>query len=657
MERLTRTRNTSSFEFTPTVDMQSALAMEMLDAVSFDVGYDNLLTEILSSYFIGVYTLCRILHKPKISTNPSMNIQTDRPFVVVNYDSSTLSIPMLRAIELGCTVFVVDEDATQIFLDTYIQTHDETIFRRPEKYFLLTIQSTGTVATSHLQMIKHHPTLQEIANLLIAVSNGTSIELLTHHYVGCLPGSTDLLHLDTYQPENRTFLHGNDLFPNKLDDLMGKPMRVATFHLLPWAMMRQTDDGIVRYLNQSYTIDGLDGYILIQFCLWYNCTWELTVDQKNQYGVVFANRTGNGMIGALVERKVDFAIGAVGGWYQLYQYFSFSNPIMWIGVTCLTPRPKLIASWKIIFLMFTKPVWLVLGLTFILLALFEYFLPVQTVILRKKSLSRSFLNLFGAFLLLPSDLRQGRAPEIIFSVSLLIFTFLVGYVYIGKIHSVLAVPVFEPPISSIYDLAMSNKYWNAPHEAWMYALIGSENPYIQKILSKFRATPIEALESIANIGEQAMVLAVLNYGHYMVGTWFTAENIENYRLMSENVYFEYDTAYTSKTWPMMDKFNYIAGLIRDACLYQYVELVDVYRYMNYRVQVSIEHSRDKPHNVLKPFGVDSIEGGLLLLGFGYLTAAAALVYELVSRDLKRKKIARRVAAKWKMLAHKRKNHN
>lgn len=63
-------------------------------------------------------------------------------------------------------------------------------------------------------------------------------------------------------------------------------------------------------------------------------------DQYWQYGQVFENHTGNGMIGALVERKVDFAIGAVGGWFQLFKYFSFSTPIQWIGVTSLAPKPE-----------------------------------------------------------------------------------------------------------------------------------------------------------------------------------------------------------------------------------------------------------------------------------------------------------------------------
>lgn len=69
-------------------------------------------------------------------------------------------------------------------------------------------------------------------------------------------------------------------------------------------------------------------------------SYESILDQYWQYGQVFENRTGNGMTGALVARKVDFALAAMGSWFQLFKYFSFSISIQWIGITTLTPKPK-----------------------------------------------------------------------------------------------------------------------------------------------------------------------------------------------------------------------------------------------------------------------------------------------------------------------------
>ncbi|XP_021707655.1 uncharacterized protein LOC5563600 isoform X2 [Aedes aegypti] len=615
----------------------------------------KLISQIVITYFLEVYTICRIVNQTKSTNKPFLNIQSDLPIAVV-YPQETADLlhsPMVQAIELGCTHFLVDEDALPYFLDHYISIHDETLFRRPEKYVLIAVQSIGTAQASLMKAVQLHPSLQDIANLLLVVPNAAKFELITHRYVGNAPNSLDWIHLDTYDPETGLFMADANLFPDKLSNLMGKTLKVATFYLLPWSMMRQTDDGIVRYLDQQYTIDGLDGYILIQFCLWYNCTWELYCDQANQYGQVFPNRTGNGMIGALIERKVDFAIGAVGGWYQLFQYFSFSNPVQWIGITCLAPRPGLIEYWRIVFMMFAESVWGILILTFIMVSMLQYLLPPPD--LPESHSQRSFswivINLLCAFLLLPSNLRRDPLSDVILSSTLSVFTLTVAYVYIGKIHSILAFPVYEPPIDTILDLAVSGIPWNAPHEAWMYALVGTENPNVQKVLTTFRVPPIEDIPIIADEGKEAIIMALLNYGHSMVGTWFDAKNIENYRLMTELLYFEYDTGYATKTWPLLDRFDRLAMWIRDACLFQYVELVDVYRYMNYWVQTSIAHSKDRPQNLLRIMNVEEISGGLMILGIGLVLAIAVFALELGIVGFRKTSVYRVICLKWKSIKH------
>ncbi|EAT48966.1 AAEL000027-PA [Aedes aegypti] len=572
--------------------------------------------------------------------------------MILDLDRKTLwndNNSMLAAINLGSTVFIVDENAALPFLDNFIRMHDEAMFRKPEKFVVVTVQSTSKPRiTEILEVIQNHPAIQEIANLLLIVPSGERYELLTHRYVGNPPEALDLLLLDAYFPGNNSFAEGNMLFPNKLKDLMGKTYRLASFYLLPWVMPRQTDDGIINYLNQSYTIDGLDGYLLVLFCKRLNCTWDLLIDQYWQYGQVFENHTGNGMVGALVERKADFALAAVGAWHQLFRYFSFSIPIQWIGITCLQPRPTLIEYWKIIFMMFSTTVWAVLLVTFVLIAILDNYMP--TMIERwspnRRGISWSFINVLCSFLLLPSVMRRSRASEVMLSVGLSAFTLIVASVYIGKIHSILAIPVYDPPIDTIIDFAESKLRWNAPHEVWMYLIAESENPHIKQILTKFHVAPIPDLETIANRGLEPIVMAKLHFGHSMVGEWFTAENIENYRLMTDFLYYEYDTGYATKTWPLLGQFDHLSMWYRDGCLSRFVEQLDVFRYMNQRVQISIEHSRDRPPNKLKVMEVDEIEGGLLMLGIGYAAAILAFVGELVLDAAKRKKVAKRLATKW-----------
>ncbi|XP_055604897.1 uncharacterized protein LOC129753122 [Uranotaenia lowii] len=578
-----------------------------------------------------------------------MDFRIDHPFTVITSEPSEPWTTLAEAIELGVTVFVVDEGAIMRFLDSYIPLHDEAMFRRPEKYALFVLYSEGEKADDMVRNIQQHPTILEIVHLLIIRPDKGSFDLLTHRYVGNIPESLDILRLDTFLSESLTFEEGANLFPNKLENLMGKTIKLAAFFLLPWIMMRQDDDGLVYYLNDKYTIDGLDGYVVIEFCKWINCTWDLKAEQNNlQYGRVFENRTGEGMMGSLVIREVDFAISAVGTWWQLFAYFSFTGPIQWLGITCLTPKPKLMPSWRIIFMMFTKTVWGMVILAFVVFSLFEYFLPSNfDGRPKRRSLSLSFMNVFAAILLLPaSTMRSGRVSEMILSTTVLLFSLLVAYVYIGKIHSILAVPVFLAPIDTVEELANSKMHWNAPHEAWMYMIETSENPYIKMLLKTFRVIPRPSLKLLADVGEEPIVMAPMLNGHYMVGDWLTSENIENYRAMSELLYYEYDTGYATKTWPLLDSFDYIMMWIRDACLFRYVEQTDVFRYMNIRVQISIQHSRDKQPNKMEAMEVEEIAGGLLMLGLGSVTSFVVFILECIFKRLQRIRYAKKFASVW-----------
>lgn len=170
---------------------------------------------------------------------------------------------------------------------------------------------------------------------------------------------------------------------------------------------------------------------------------------------------------------------------------------------------------------------------------------------------------------------------------------------------------------------------------------------MKMILSAFHVAPIPALKTLADEGNEPLCMAALHNGNFMVGSWFTAENIENYRMMSEYLYFEYDTAYATKTWPLLPNFDDLTGWMRDVCLFQYVELVDVFRYMDYRVQISIKHSRDRQKSELKPFKVGDIESGLIIIGVGYFMAFVSFIFEFIFKYFERKRLVKRLAAKWK----------
>lgn len=57
------------------------------------------------------------------------------------------------------------------------------------------------------------------------------------------------------------------------------------------------------------------------------------------FGIIYPNKTGNGILGNLVERRADVGFGGLSSWHGPYKYLAYSKPIQRDSVTCLTPKP------------------------------------------------------------------------------------------------------------------------------------------------------------------------------------------------------------------------------------------------------------------------------------------------------------------------------
>ena len=82
--------------------------------------------------------------------------------------------------------------------------------------------------------------------------------------------------------------------------------------------------------NVSLFLDGTEVTLIVEFCRKYNCSIEvslgkfifvtlkntskflsISVDEEHLWGEVFDNRTGNGIMGMIVERRADIAVSAI----------------------------------------------------------------------------------------------------------------------------------------------------------------------------------------------------------------------------------------------------------------------------------------------------------------------------------------------------------
>lgn len=154
-------------------------------------------------------------------------------------------------------------------------------------------------------------------------------------------------------------------------------------------------------------------------------------------------------------------------------------------------------------------------------------------------------------------------------------------------------------------------------------------PSLRQLLQTFRAPDVSKLEQIANEGDESLAIAFLAYGHYMVGNWINTDNVALYRLMQEDLYWEYELVWTTKTWPMYDALNEYIMRIVEANLQRYEELIVAQQYLNHRVQNVIAHSTDRVqvHRIVSKF--QNIKGYLNLFLVGATIACLVFGVEVL----------------------------
>ncbi|XP_055633894.1 uncharacterized protein LOC129774211 [Toxorhynchites rutilus septentrionalis] len=588
----------------------------------------------------------QLMRDDLIFSNPNdllaeLNILSPIPIVILELNGSSGIIltddPLLTGIDLGCDSFIVHQDSIINFMDQFIVSHDEATYRNPDKTVILLMDGVQVVEQSLLEALRDHPNLVEIMKLLILKpsANMEAIELLTHRFVGTVEESIDLLQLDTFDIPSNTFRYGKHLFPNKTSNLRGKPIRVTTFNIPPFVILRKNEysDPLVKSGNQIYQMDGVDGQMMVEFCRRYNCSMELQIEDVDMWGRINAN----GVFGNLVERQSDVGLGALGNWNDPFKYLIFSKPLQKGGITCLTPKPTLLPSWRVMLIAFSIPVWILTFLVFFIIVFLHLLMDrLNQTEMNQQNIARNFLNLLAIFLQQTVNIRKPNPSGDILNVMLLMFTFNLVNTYSSRNASLKTIPLFGPSIDTIEDLAQSDLIWLQMHDTWTLSLYSSENPTIIKLISKFRAESPPMLRELADQGNVAFAIARSNNGNLMIGEWITAENIHKYQVMKEDLFYNYDIFMATKTWPLMEQVNMLAMRTVEANIRQYQELNVIYKYGDYYVQTVVANSRLREPNAHRPLNVTDILVGFFALGARALLAIIAFVMENSSFKSKRK---------------------
>ncbi|ENN78215.1 hypothetical protein YQE_05367, partial [Dendroctonus ponderosae] len=356
-------------------------------------------------------------------------------------------------------------------------------------------------------------------------------DIWTHKYTGRTGNNKPFL-LDKWFAENASFLHNNNLFPNKLGNQEGRILKLAVFPYEPYVVIEPR--GI-----DSYSYMGSEMKILETFSQYVNASISPVINQADYWGEIWNNWSGSGLMGNLVEDKADIGAAALYTWEFAYEYLDLSKPTVRTGITCLVPAPN----------------------------------KHHINQLKGKLLSKTLMSVSKPFVMQSitnKEMAQGNLANTTFDSGL---------------ATIMTVPRYDNPINTIEELAESGLPWGGTQDAWILSINNSLEPNLMKLVARFVAHSEANLRKYS-LGDQFAFgverlpngrVKIFHFFHhsavlahsdnYAIGAYIKEDVIQNYHLMTHDIYWEMCVVMMRKSSVLLtevDKFVlrvFEAGLI------------------------------------------------------------------------------------------------
>ncbi|KAM3962355.1 glutamate receptor ionotropic, delta-2 [Aphomia sociella] len=572
-----------------------------------------LIETIINQYLSKSYCVTVISEEPF-----NFNVSTCFTYIIP-YATGNLTKQILDVSEMGCSDYIVRMREPRDFMISFDEVNHLGNTRRSDrKIVFLPTDNRETDIPNLLNIL----TLKEtgfLANLLLIIptfknsSDCISYELVSHKFVGPDDESHQPLYIDRWNSCTRQFEYNSNLFPHDISNLYGKTLKVACFTYKPYVLLDL--DPAVEPLGR----DGTETRIMDEFCRWLNCTIQIVRDDVHQWGEIYENRTGVGVLGNVVEDRADVGITALYSWYEVYIASDFSTPCIRTSVTCVAPSPRILASWEMPLLPFTLYMWLAILFTFI-------YASIALTIAQKCSTDRVLLTTFG-MMVTQTQYSAGTTWRIR-SVTgwLLISGLVLDNAYGGGLASVFTVPKYEPSVDTVRDLVDRNLEWGATHDAWIFSIARSQDPLVKQLINLFRVKPADELKKKSLTRTIALSIERLPAGYFAVGDYITKEAMLDLTLMQEDFYYEQCVAMLRKSSPYTEKLSQLVGRLHQSGLMIAWENQVSLKYLNFEVQLEVRLSRSKKDiETVEPLALRQVVGVFII----YVTGASLSILTFI----------------------------
>ncbi|XP_037028978.1 uncharacterized protein LOC119069082 isoform X2 [Bradysia coprophila] len=595
-----------------------------------------------------MYCICILWTNFDVNQIDGINFEADANYpnmIWMKYEASTKNRTNVDqfvriGIENYCQAFIVTPNSAVDFLISFEAVRYSTE-RRYSSTYVVALPSNLDENKNYIDDVSQQKSVEDIPNLLIISPtrgvNGTDMayDLITTQ-IDNRNNHSSLQTLDTFNVGQ--FYANANLFPDKLFDLKGQPLRMSIFNYPPYNVWWEVPPGTGNANldgsedGKSLFVDGTETLLALEFCKLYNCTLHIVIDEEHTWGTVYDNGTGDGSLGNTYERRSDIGVGGQYSWHQFHFFLDLSAPFTRSAATVMCPKPKQRIGLVLLVLPFSNMMWAAEFATL--------FACIMAIILARLASSRlhreqpvvstssTWFEVWAISLLQSRNFVLRHLPETIITVCALISSMLIASAYSGELAGMTTVPQFEEPIDTNRQFAERKMKWGAWHHAWVTSLEDAPDPIVEYLFNSFELISTEALGTRPYSDDFCYPLETLQYGHFAIGDFLTVEKTSFLRLIRDDFYWGHVVAYQYKTWPLKNLYDMHVLYVVQSGLFKYWETCAAAKYQNWKVQLAIATSRRKDKPMPISLQIDHMSGVFIIWGIGCGISTAVFVSEI-----------------------------
>ncbi|KAL0840331.1 hypothetical protein ABMA28_015598 [Loxostege sticticalis] len=577
-----------------------------------------LMSTIFHQYLNSSYCLSLVSDSP-------LNIPIKNSFTYISPGDGELFVNQLLDVsEMGCSDYIVRMQDPKKFMAAFEKVnHLGNVRRSDRKIVFLPPEEDNKTRIDLLEVLA----LKEsgfVANILLVLPTTELLlcsyyDLVTHKYVGPDDQVDEPYYLDRWNSCSSKFEKNANLFPHDMSNLQGKTVKVACFTYKPYALLDLDPS------KEPLGRDGTEVRIVDEFCRWVNCTIRIVRDDEHEWGEVYENHTGVGVLGNVVEDRADLGITALYSWYEEFLVLDFSVSGIRTAITCVAPSPRLLASWEMPLLPFSWYMWLALFVTFI-------YSSLALTVAKGFSMDKVFLTTFG-MMITQSQADVGASWRVRSITGWLLLTGLVlDNAYGGGLASVFTVPKYEKPINTVQDIVDRGIDWGATHDAWVFSLTLSPEPLVKQLVSQFKVSSADVMKKRSRQRNMAFSVERLPAGYFAIGDYITKDAMLDLTLMQEDFYYEQCVVMMRKSSPYTQKVSQLIGRLHESGLMLAWETQVALKYLNYEVQLEVRLSRfHKDVDNIEPLNFRHVVGVFILYAIGVMMSTVLFILEIIAQ--------------------------